>query len=179
MLKILICLILMLPLSCVASNDVVQVLAKGDELTAPNSLYSCWIDYSGPDRNILYLRIDSKTVLDVWHCVRSLGVSWSPDSKYLAIEDYLDGLGTAVLVFRISASLKSVSLIFQTPYSNSVFVHYQIESWVKRRGKDEITITKLIKKSDRAQSKETIDLDGMNIITQTIYTDVDYTRGHK
>jgi hypothetical protein len=148
---------------------LVKVLGKNDMSVAPNSTYQCWVDYTGQDRNVLTLRMDSQPTIDVWRCVKSLGVSWSPDSKYLAVEDYLDGLNTAVLVFKIDSAVRKVNLIYQTPYSNSVFSHYHILGWHNGTPGDAIVIATIDKSTGNVQSRETGQLDRRGPITQTIY----------
>jgi len=167
-------IILLLCLHCSALCDGVQVLGNGTKLKSPNSLYVCWIDYSNSDWNILKVQVDQNNVLDVWRCVRALGVSWSPDSRYLAVEDYLDKRSSAVLVFRVDAIKKTAYLIYQTPYSNSVFDIYEIEGWFRNRGGDCIGISRTRKATGKVESERVFDLDHMNHVAQTIYPDTNY-----
>lgn len=71
---------------------------------------------------------DNKKV-PVWKSYRPVSVHWSADGKYLAVEDYVAKVCTAVLVFEIGEKPK---LVYQTPYSDSEYrLAFFFEGWTE------------------------------------------------
>lgn len=148
-------------------ESIAKSLGKGDVAKSPNGRASCFVDYSGKDWNEIKLRFFDGKTQTIWKSVRSVGVLWSPNEKYLVIEDYLDRIATAVLIFKIDQESKKADLIYQTPYSNSVFVQYHPLAWLD--GGLALQIGKFDPKTQRVESKEVVQLTGLQPITQTIY----------
>lgn len=155
--------------SCALAQEdsIAKSLGKGDVAKSPSGRASCFVDYSGKDWNDVKVRFCDGKTLTIWKSVRSVGVSWSPNEKYFAIEDYLDRIATAVLVFKLDQEGKRADLIYQTPYSNSVFVQYEAVGWLD--GGFALQIGKFDPKTRRVESKEVVQLVGLQPIRQTIY----------
>lgn len=141
--------------------DSVFPLAKGEIAISSDHKYKCWVDYSNPKYNVLILEDGSKKI-EVWRCVKSVGVSFSENSQYLAVEDYLDGLSSAVLIFKIYPKSEKVELIYQSPYSNSSRSHFSIGNWSGEK-------FLFLSEGKKASSLIKVDLSGLKPIAQTIY----------
>jgi hypothetical protein len=148
----------------------VKSLGKGDESLSFDTKGVCYMDFSGKDWNLLKLKAAGKSIT-LWRCVRSVGVSWSPNSKYLAVEDYLDRISRVVLVFRVDLGEGRADLIYQTPYSNSVFDKYYITGWSEDGCS--ILIQKKSHTIDAPQEvvgpQEVIGLRKLKTISQSVY----------
>ena len=147
-------------------KSIAASLGKGDEIKSPDGKTTCFVDYSARDWNEVKIRFSDGKVQTIWKSVRSVGVSWSPHSEYLAVEDYLDRIATAVLVFRLNGAKETADLIYQTPYSNSVFVQYRALSWVG--GEHAIEIGESDPHAHNI-SKEVVSLIDRKPISETIY----------
>ena len=147
-----------------SGESIEQPLGRKDVAMSPNKMGACYMDFDGKDWNFLILKTNLNKVL-LWKCVRSVGVSWSPNSRYLAVEDYLVRLSSVVLIFRVDLKAGASSLIYQTPYSDSIFEKYHIVKW----SKDGDSISLQREMPTGSTSQETIDLDDRRPITQSVY----------
>lgn len=167
-----ICLLLLILLSlklyAVKQGSVAAPLGTGDVVESPNGKAKCYVEYlSKEDRNIVKIAFADGTTKTIWRCVRSVGVSWSPNSTYLALDDYLLRIATAVVVFRINYENKNIELIYQTPYSNSVFDRYFLDGW-KNNG-NTIVISVIPDGIKENKQRRLVHLSHLKEITQTIY----------
>lgn len=150
------------------AQSIARPLAKGDIEKGPHGDISCFLIYDPSQQwNTLQIDFGGDHRETIWKSVRSVGVSWSHNQEYLAVEDYLDRIATAVLVFKIDQEKKKADLIYQTPYSNSVFVQYHVLEWLG--GGSALRIGRLDPKTQDAGSKEVVQLMDRKPITQTIY----------
>ena len=111
-------------------GTIAEPISKGEYVDSPHGGATCFVGVDEQDRNTLQVRFSNSQTITLWKFVRSVGVSWSPNANFLAVDDYLDRTSTAVLIFRIDYTLHACILIYQTPYSNSVFDQFHVAKWV-------------------------------------------------
>lgn len=147
---------------------VATPLGTGDIVESPNGKAKCYVEYSsGDERSSVKITFLDGTTKKIWNCVRSVGVSWAPNSEYLAIDDYLLRIATAVVVFKIDYERRSADLIYQTPYSNSVFDRYFFGRWENNGNGIVISVIPDGKKG--MQEWRAVRLNNLMPIAQTIY----------
>jgi len=149
------------------TKSPVKLLEEGERLDSPTATASCFINFADKEWDEVRVQFLAGQTRTVWKTPRPPGISWSPDGKYLAIEDYLDRLATAVLVFRLNYKDGTAELIYQTPYSNSVFDEYYLESWANKGSAMEIK--RIDHKTQTVKSRETVELANKKKIIQSIY----------
>jgi len=143
-------------------------LGIGDVVESPNGQAKCYVEYPpSEDWNTVKIAFADGTTRTIWRFIRSVGVSWSPNAKYLALDDYLLRIATAVVVFRINYEHKRVELIYQTPYSNSVFDKYFFYGW-KHNG-DSVAISMIPDGKKEKQGQRLVRLNDLKEISPTIY----------
>jgi hypothetical protein len=115
--------------SCLSPNGHFEVyrLPEGTGKDANDSLY----DYGTK----LFLRLcgSKKIGILLRENSRWMAALWSPDSRYLGIEDHWDGHGSNVYVYEVGLSedRRSVTtkMVFQSPEQNAYDLKWFIEGW--------------------------------------------------
>jgi hypothetical protein len=157
--------------ACLLARDhhpVVTPIGKDDVAASPDRKAQCFVDYSASDGwNDVQIKFADGKQQSIWKATRSVGASWSPSGRYLALEDYLDRLATAVLVFRLDYTEQKAELIYQSPYSHSVFDRFQIEGWSDDGSV--ISIKRTSASATAQKAKEKVPLNDKRAISETIY----------
>lgn len=111
----------------IAENSAV-ILESGKEIASPDGKFTCF-----------RLRDDAETSLlikgkrePLWKTVRTLGVSWSPNSRWLAVNDNYAATESTVLIFDMAA--KNHPVIFQTPISKTEQDAWSVVGWNVKNG---------------------------------------------
>ena len=118
-------------LSCVvaysSSNEERNPLVPGEVVKSPNSKLECWTE-SLPEGGVkLWLQRDGEDKMLLWSSMRSIGVNWSPNSRWLAVLDNYMAGESAVLIF--DSDQKTIPLVYQTPFSQSEQDSWSVVSW--------------------------------------------------
>ena len=112
-------------------------------LYSPNEKYKCVTERSADGELKLFLYSsykDSKTL--VCSTMRTLGVAWAPNSKWMAVMNNYAASETSVLIFELDE--KTPVLLYQTPFLKGDAYSWEVESWnthaktvtLKRTGKE-------------------------------------------
>jgi hypothetical protein len=148
-------------------ESIAKLLDKDQVEKSPNGNASCLVNFLDKNWYEVQIRFSADRTETVWKSTRPPGVSWSPNGEYFVVEDYLDRLASAVLVFKVDYKNQSANLIYQTPYSNSVFDHYYAAGWAK--GGVALQIKRVDHDTRAVKCEETVELGNKQKITQTIY----------
>lgn len=114
---------------CASDKEYSDYLRPGDKVFSPNKRFVCWTEVVDDGGVALYLNDVTKKNRPVllWKSIRSLGVEWSPNSKWLAVGDNYLAAERAILVFDLEQP--SIPLIYQTPFSTTEQDMWFVRSW--------------------------------------------------
>jgi hypothetical protein len=138
-------------------------LGKDDYLESPNHKLRAICEFPSDDENSLYLttKTDKQRI---WKFVRSIGVFWTPDSKYLIVNDYLLRDMNAILVFKIDEG--KARLIYQTPYSNSILDKFYPLAFDTNHA---VLTINCVQPSGAVLYTKNVSLSGLPGISQSVY----------
>lgn len=75
----------------------------------------------------------------IWKSFRPVVCHWHPSGQFLALEDPVAKISTAVVVFEVGAD--RCELVYQTPYSDSEYVlSFQFSKWTEGANGIEINV---------------------------------------
>jgi hypothetical protein len=75
----------------------------------------------------------------IWKSFRPVVCHWHPSGRFLALEDPVARISTAVVVFEVGAD--GSELVYQTPYSDSEYVlSFQFSKWTEGANGIEINV---------------------------------------
>lgn len=108
-------------------------LREGQKAISPDGRYTCWIERITADTSSsfdtvnLLIQCSSETPQKLWTTFRTLGVEWSPDSHWLAVNDHYLASESAILIFDMRQ--KFFPLIYQTPLSSNTQDSWRLIGW--------------------------------------------------
>ena len=118
-------------LSCVvaysSSNEERNPLVPGEVEKSPNAKLKCWTDALPEGGVKLWLQREGEDKILLWSSMRSVGVNWSPNSRWLAVLDNYMAGESAVLIF--DCDQRTNPLVYQTPFSRSEQDSWSVVSW--------------------------------------------------
>lgn len=92
-------------------------LRPGEVVKSPDRNFQCWTEALSEGGVVLWLQgVGEKKVL-IRSSLRSVGVCWSPDSRWLAVSDNYMAAEAAILIYDCSQATRP--LVYQTPLSTT------------------------------------------------------------
>lgn len=98
---------------------------------APNGAFTAitTTDATADSGSVLALQSQDAKPVPLWRSYRPVAVHWSPDGRYLAVEDFVAKSCTAVVVFKMG---EKPALLYQTPYSDSEYrLAFFFDRWLE------------------------------------------------
>jgi len=139
---------------------VAKALADEHHCLSPNGEFEAYTIGANDDATGMKLFLRPATSPDAGVLLRQnnrwIDARWSPDSRFLAVIDHLDGHISDVYVFEVKAGNTGPTLLYHTPDLHSYDVKWDVAGWdaprrqvvlnkeVKQTTPDKITHEKII-----------------------------------
>ena len=126
---------------------VAQALADEHGFVSPNGEFQAYTTPANEDGSGMKLFVRRANSSDAGALLRQnnrwIDAKWSPDSRFLAIVDHLDGRISDVYVFGVGVADAAPTLLYHTPDLHTFDVRWDVSGWhVLRR---EIVLDKQVK----------------------------------
>src|SRR5437764_8807231 len=126
---------------------VAQALADEHGFVSPNGDFEAYTTPANEDGSGMKLFVRRANSSDAGALLRQnnrwIDAKWSPDSRFLAVIDHLDGHISDVYVFAVGAADGAPRLLYHTPELHAYDVKWEVTGWDVRRR--EITLDKAMK----------------------------------
>ena len=128
----------------IALNMLLETETLADESLYKAPVGNSTISVTGPVNgdsgwNVNLLRNSEKSVV-LWKAVRPPKIYWSPNGLWVAVEDYLMRLSTAVIIF--DCSKDTPLLVYQTPFSETEYtLQFLVTSWQMKNGQAQLNLS--------------------------------------
>jgi len=113
-------------------GEIAHYLPPGIAIQSPNGAYECWSERGKDGEMALFIRERAKSERSLlYSTMRTLGVAWSPNSRWLAVEDNAAATESVILIFDIGQ--RKFPLIYQSPVSRDSQDSWEVVKWGKAR----------------------------------------------
>lgn len=110
--------------------DMVEAnFRSGSVERSPNGKFECFASNQEEGGVNLFIRLvsDAPSAKHLWSTIRSLGIAWSPNSRWLAVMDHYLASESAVLIF--DCQQEGYPLVYQTPISKTEQDSWDVVGW--------------------------------------------------
>ena len=126
---------------------VVKALADEHHFRSPNGEFEAYTIAANEDGTGMKLFLRRANSTDAGVLLRQnnrwIDAKWSPDSRFLAVMDHLDGHISDVYIFAVAAVDAGPTLVYHTPDLHRYDVQWEVIGWdVSRR---EVVLDKAVK----------------------------------
>jgi hypothetical protein len=126
---------------------VVKALADEHHFRSPNGEFEAYTIAANEDGTGMKLFLRRANSTDAGVLLRQnnrwIDAKWSPDSRFLAVMDHLDGHISDVYIFAVAAVDAGPTLVYHTPDLHRYDVQWEVTGWdVSRR---EVVLDKEVK----------------------------------
>ncbi len=127
-------------------------LRPGEVVKSPDRRFRCWTEALPGGGAILWLEREGEKKTQMRSSQRSIGVCWSPDSRWLAVSDNCLAAEAAVLIYDCSQATRP--LVYQSPFSATEQDIWSVVGWNVE--KQEVTLSRSRRFSSEEDQKTVV-----------------------
>jgi hypothetical protein len=107
------------------------------KLVSPDGQYECWKDMpEAGSGTVLFFRnrgLKSEPRV-LWGNARWMYIEWSPDSRYVGIDDFQSHDFSHIVIFRVKPDLADPVLVYELPAKDRDNTNWVIDDWIPEKG---------------------------------------------